>query len=106
MVRASVFQTEGRGFETLLPLKRIILKIYFKIVIMTKQDIEDVKKEIKENEDRFYGEETISGSSPRPDSDDNVAEALEDVIGNPPKRGKAFSLAEEVEKDEEERRGE
>ena len=67
---------------------------------MTKQDIDDIKKEIMENEDRFYGEETVSGSSPRPESDDNVKEMVKEVIGNPPEEGKPFSIAEEVNKDE------
>ncbi len=71
---------------------------------MVKQDIDEVKKEIRENEDRFYGEETVSGSSPRPDSDDDVAEMIKEVIGNSPEEGKPFSIAEEVKKDEKARR--
>ncbi len=73
---------------------------------MTKQDIDDIKKELREDEDRFYGEETVSGSSPRPESDDDVKEMVKEVIGNPPEEGKPFSIAEEVKKDEKARRGE
>lgn len=67
---------------------------------MAREDIEDVKNELKENEKRFYGEETVSGSSPSPESDDDVKEMVREVIGNTPKEGKPFSIAEEIEKDE------
>ncbi len=67
---------------------------------MAGEDVDEVKKELKENEDRFYGEETVSGSSPRPESDDDVKEMVKEVIGNPPEEGKPFSIAEEVNKDE------
>lgn len=46
------------------------------------------------------GEHSVSGSAPSTTSDDDVSEMVEDVIGNKPKPGKPFSIAEEVEKDE------
>ena len=46
------------------------------------------------------GEHSVSGSAPSTTSDDDVSDMVEDVIGNKPKPGKPFSIAEEVEKDE------
>lgn len=51
------------------------------------------------------GESSISGSAPDPSSDDDIEEDVADVIGNKPKAGVPFSLADEVEKDELDRRG-
>jgi hypothetical protein len=50
-------------------------------------------------------EESFAGSAPDPEADDDTHEMVEDVIGNEPVPGKPFSLADEVEKDENERRG-
>lgn len=91
LVRASVFQTEGRGFETLLPL--------------TMSDSDKIKEEVQEEKDAFYGDETLGSGSPRPDVDDDTAEAVEAVVGNEPKQGEPFSIADEVKKDEDARRG-
>jgi hypothetical protein len=71
---------------------------------MTKQDIKKVKEEIKKEEKEFYGDETISGSSPSPESDDDTKEAFKDIIGHEPKSD--TSLEEEVEAAEDSRRGE
>ena len=50
-------------------------------------------------------EQSMSGSSPATTSDDDVAQALGDVTGEEPKRGKAYSIADEMDKDELRRRG-
>lgn len=63
-----------------------------------------LKKLIKKQDDDTYGENTISGSSPDPESDDDVSENLEKVVGTKLKRGDEFNLADEVEKDEKDRR--
>ena len=71
---------------------------------MVKQKASDVKKELKDEQDEFYGDTSISGSAPDPESDDKVLEFVKEVTGNEPKPGDPFSLAEEVEKDEKARR--
>ena len=68
---------------------------------MTKRD--DIKKEIKRQDEEVYGEETMAGSSPDPESDDDVAETYKKVIGHEPKKGE--SLADEVDEAERSRRG-
>ena len=65
--------------------------------------IDDDLRGIDEAEE--FGEESVSGSAPLTSSDDDTSEALGDVIGNEPEPGKPFSLAEEMEKDELDRRG-
>ena len=65
---------------------------------MGKRD--DIKRQIKKQADEIYGEGTISGSSPDPDSDDNVADSLEDAVGGKINPGDEFHLADEVLKDE------
>jgi hypothetical protein len=51
------------------------------------------------------GEESISGSSPSVTSDDDVGEAMAQITGTEPEQGKPFSLADEIEKEEYDRRG-
>lgn len=51
------------------------------------------------------GQDSVSGSNPATTSDDDVGEAVEQVIGNKPVPGEPFSLADEIEKDELDRRG-
>ncbi len=41
-----------------------------------------VKNRIKEENNEFYGEETVSGSSPEPDSDDDAKANAEAIIQN------------------------
>lgn len=53
----------------------------------------------------YEGEGEMGGSAPEPTSDDDTGEALGEAIGNEPKEGEPFSIAEEVEKDEKSRRG-
>ena len=71
---------------------------------MSKAKIYDIKKQVKQQDQDNYGEETISGSSPDPESDDDVAEVLKQTLGADLKRGDEFNLAEKVEKDEKARR--
>ena len=69
---------------------------------MSRRD--DIKKQIKKQDNENYGEETISGSSHDPESDDDTAKALEEAVGTDIKQGQEFSLKDEVEKDERARR--
>lgn len=66
---------------------------------------DDIKKQIKKQNDDFYGDETASGSSPGLDTDDDTVKNLEDTVGTKIKPGDEFYLADEVIEDEEERRG-
>lgn len=65
---------------------------------MSKRD--DIKRELKKQQDEVYGEGTMSGSSPDPDSDDNVMDVMEDTVGPDINPGDEFHLADEVMKDE------
>ncbi len=68
---------------------------------MSKRD--DIKKQLKQQADDNYGEATVSGSAPDPDSDDNTRENLEEVVGGNINPADEFHLADEVMKDEESR---
>lgn len=75
---------------------------------MTKQKTEDVQNEIEEQQDEFYGEGTVSGSAPDLDSGENVIDkSLEDTLGKDAlekaDRHEPFSVADQVENDEEDR---
>lgn len=48
---------------------------------MARQKLKDIKKEIKEENELNYGEETISGSQPSTDSDDDVQVVVEKTFG-------------------------
>lgn len=65
---------------------------------MAKQNPLDLLEQLKKDEKSFDGSGTISSHAPDPDSDDDTSEALEDVIGNPPKP--RFNIGKEVNKDE------
>ena len=54
-------------------------------------------REVEKNEKDFYGTGTVSSHAPEPESDDDVEQNLEDVIGNPPP--KEFNLGEAVNQD-------
>ncbi|MFC1649581.1 hypothetical protein ACFL2C_02585 [Patescibacteria group bacterium] len=69
---------------------------------MAKRD--DIKKQIKKQQDEVYGESTVSGSAPDPASDDDVVENLKDAVGADINPGDEFHLADEVLKDENARR--
>lgn len=70
---------------------------------MTKRD--DIKKQIKQQQDDVYGDSTVSGSAPDPEADDDVEEILEEVVGTDINPGDEFHLADEVMEDESIRRG-
>ena len=67
---------------------------------------DDVKKQLKKQDDEFYGDQTVSGSAPDPESDDSVEDIIEEVMGedasakimDPDDDG--FSLADEITEDE------
>lgn len=63
---------------------------------MINQSQKRLKKKIQEQDDQFYGEETESGSSPRPSSDDSVDKDYRQAFGNKPKT----DIGEEINEDE------
>lgn len=63
-----------------------------------------LKKQIKKQDLETYGEESMAGSSPDPESDDDVAENLEKTVGTKLKSGDEFDLEKEVRIDERSRR--
>jgi hypothetical protein len=67
---------------------------------MVKQKADDVKKEVEEQEDEFYGDATISGTAPDPSSDDDVDEVVKEVTGEKPEQFEPVGIAEEVDEDE------
>jgi len=56
-----------------------------------------IKKELKEEQKEFYGEEAVGGHMQGLDTDDNASEALEDFIGIKP--SKTLNIEREIEKD-------
>ena len=74
---------------------------------MSKRD--DVKKELKKLEDENYGESTVSGSAPDPESDDSVEDMLEEVMGEDASaqvsdpQDDGFNIADEINDDEQAR---
>lgn len=68
---------------------------------MARQSPDDVQKEIEELEDENYGDETISGTNPRPDADDDVEDFMEDVVGEDFDEEDDLDIADEIEDDEE-----
>lgn len=67
---------------------------------MARQRPDDVQKEIEELEDENYGDETVSGTNPRPDADDDVEDFMEDVVGEDFDEDKPFNMGDEVNEDE------
>lgn len=51
------------------------------------------------------GEEETGGSAPHPASDDDTRRAIGEILGEEPEEGEPFSIAEQIEKAEKERRG-
>lgn len=74
---------------------------------MTKPDPDDVKRQIQKQDDDVYGDETVSGSSPRPGSDADTEKNLEDYVGSDVNEGvdEPINTAKEVHDDERARRG-
>lgn len=64
---------------------------------------DDIKSQIKKQQNEVYGEETQSGSAPAPESDDNTLTNLRDVVGDDINPGDEFFLADEVMGDEKSR---
>lgn len=65
---------------------------------MTHQDPKKTDDQVIQQDNQFYGDQTISGQNPDPASDDNAADALEEVLGNTPEK----PIGEEINQDEEE----
>ena len=65
---------------------------------MVREDPRKIAEQVQKQDDEFYGEETAVGSSPRPDSDDDTEEVLEDFIGKKPT--KELNIAEEIDEEE------
>jgi len=70
---------------------------------MVKAKAKDIKKQVQSEDKAVYGEEAMGGSSPSPDSDDDIGEMYKEIIGHEPKKGE--SIADEVEEAERFRRG-
>lgn len=68
---------------------------------MARQRPDDVQKEIEELEDENYGDETVSGTNPRPDADDDVEDFVKDTVGSDFDDEDDLDIAEEVKEDEE-----
>ncbi len=69
---------------------------------MAKPKASDLQKQL-DKQQKYWGdkdEESYVGSAPDPGSDDNIGEVVEEITGEEPEE-KPFSIAEEVEKDEE-----
>lgn len=71
---------------------------------MAKQNPDDIRRELEEQDDEFYGDETVSGSNPDPDSDDSVSEMMTDTVGDDFDETEDLDIAEEVKEDEEDLR--
>jgi len=72
---------------------------------MARQKPDEVEEELQKDEDRFYGDQTVSGTSTHPDSDDDVEEMMSDVVGEDFDENEEVGLAEEIQEDEEDLRG-
>jgi len=66
---------------------------------------QDVEEEVQKQEDEFYGDETASGSNPRPTSDDDVTSVYDDAVGyeEQEEEPEEVGIAGQVEEDEEAR---
>jgi hypothetical protein len=71
---------------------------------MAKAKIKDIKKQIQQQDKNVYGDTSISGSAPDPESDDDVEEVVKEITGEKPEQGQQFNISKEVEKDEKARR--
>ncbi len=67
---------------------------------MAKQKIDEVKKEIEEQKDEFYGEEAVGGSEMGLETDDDTKEMIEEVTGDEPEEEKPYSIAEDLQGDD------
>ena len=72
---------------------------------MARQNPNDIKKELEQLEDENYGDETISGTNPRPDADDDIDANMIDAVGSDFDEDKPLNLADEIEDDEDEIQG-
>lgn len=48
---------------------------------MARDSVKDIKKEIKKENDEFYGEETVGGSQASLDSDNDASSAIKKISG-------------------------
>jgi len=68
---------------------------------MVREDPTKIAKQVAQQDDDFYGDETYAGSNPAPQSDDDVDEMMEKEIGNVPESSDPLDIAAEVDHDEE-----
>lgn len=75
---------------------------------MARAKVDEVKKEVQEELDEVYGEETAGGSQPKPNSNSDVEITVGKTLGwdavKKIKKHKPFLIGEEVEEDEKRRR--
>lgn len=69
---------------------------------MARQKPDDVIKELKNQDDENYGDETISGTSPVSGEAPDVDDMMDDVVGEDHDEEEELDIAEEIEGDEEE----
>jgi len=68
---------------------------------MVREDPTKIAKQVAQQDDDFYGDETAAGTNPDPESDDDVDEMMEEEIGNVPESSDPLDIATEVDHDEE-----
>ncbi len=69
---------------------------------MARQKPDDVIKELKNQDDENYGDETISGTNPVSGEAPDVDDMMDDVVGEDHDEEEELDIAEEIEGDEEE----
>lgn len=69
---------------------------------MVKTKSDEIKDQIKKQDEEVYGDESISGSNPDPEAiqEETTRELVEDYTGNKPRQRKSFNIGDEVNKDE------
>lgn len=54
--------------------------------LMARDSVKDTKKEIKKQNDEFYGEETVGGSQAGLDTDNDASTAIKKISGSASKK--------------------
>ena len=65
---------------------------------MAKAKPQDISDQLQKDENKYYGEQTISGADPSPEADDDLSENYRQAFGNKPT--KSENIASEIQKDE------
>lgn len=70
---------------------------------MVKPSADDIKKQVEEQDDEVYGEGSVVGHAPDPDSDDDIGKIREEFLGEELKSTEELNLASEIVADEKSR---